>query len=129
MPRGVNEWAETGSGLRALDLHVLEPEVEAQQHRAGVEGPLGDEVALVDVGHADVPAMLLAPERSYSGLQAGTRPPDQGAPAASAFFSRSARSTSTRTLSFSRTGANACAAISYPRCSVPVGAELEAQRL
>ena len=30
--------------LRALDLHVLEPEVEAQEHGPGVEGPLGDEV-------------------------------------------------------------------------------------
>src|SRR5207244_3593739 len=36
-----------GTGLRAPDLDVFEPEARAQQHGAGVEGPLRDEVALV----------------------------------------------------------------------------------
>ena len=38
-------------GLRALDPDVLEPEMEAQEDRSRVEGPLGDEVALGDVRH------------------------------------------------------------------------------
>jgi len=41
-----------GLGLRALDLDVLQPEVEAQQDGPRVEGPLGDEVSLGGVRHA-----------------------------------------------------------------------------
>ena len=41
--------------LGPLDLHVLEPEVEAEEDGPGVEGPLGDHVALLVVGHGLTP--------------------------------------------------------------------------
>ena len=44
-----------GLGLRALHLDVVEPEVKPQQHGAGVEGPLRDEVPLVRFVHGDLP--------------------------------------------------------------------------
>ena len=47
--------------LRPLNLDVLEPEVEPEQHGAGVERPLCDGVALLDVGHGE------------SGFAAGVR--------------------------------------------------------
>ena len=61
MPRGVNEYAETGSCLGPVHLHVLQPEVKAKQNGPRVEGPLGDEVPLVDVRHADLRLILPGP--------------------------------------------------------------------
>ncbi len=53
-----------GPFLRPLHLDVLEPQVKAKQHRAGVECPLGDQVAFVDVGHGhNVPDGDLAGRR------------------------------------------------------------------
>ena len=64
----------------------------------------------------------------YSGVHVGTRPVVHGAPAASAFVSSCFRSVSTSVRRLASTGANCCAAISYPCCCVPVGAEVDDQR-
>ena len=41
--------------LRALDLHVLQPEVKPQQHRPGVERPLRDQIPLLRLVHPSSP--------------------------------------------------------------------------
>ena len=43
--------------LRPLDLDVLEPEVKAQKNGTGVEGPLGDQVPLVEGVHGAADCM------------------------------------------------------------------------
>ena len=62
-----------GLRLGPLQLHVLQPQVETEKHRPGVEGPLGDEVALVDGLHAplegDVGCPFVQYRTSAGGLE------------------------------------------------------------
>ena len=56
--------------LRAIDLHVLQPEMEPQQHGAGVERPLCHEVALVGVVQGGLPAGV---RRQSTDFRVGAR--------------------------------------------------------